>query len=382
MDDLTTLLALALQTPLGSSEPAEDIRPYLLNPGRDRLSLLLTLAAEMGLLRKSDGRIRPTRAAVSWLKLGREAQLHALADAWSKSNWNELRHTPELVCEGESWQNDPILARTALLDALPRSPEWFRLADLVAHIKQSDPDFQRPDGNYDTWYIREVGRDEYYTGFSAWDEVEGRLLRFLVQGPLYWLGMAEVAGMGATDGMAYRLTPRALDWLAAQPPPQEEAAVPLIVQADGRILVPLTSSRYHRFQAARIAEAQPATPGKPYVYRLTPHSLAAAREQGISPERLLQFLAEASRRQPPKSVRRAIMRWAEHGVEGRLETAVILRVSNATIIETLRNNPKTRDYLGESLGDFAVVVRRDRWQEFRTAVAQLGLLLDSKENNE
>ena len=47
------------------------------------------------------------------------AELRALVDAWSRSVWNELRHTPGLVAEGEAWQNAPLLARTALMDVLP-----------------------------------------------------------------------------------------------------------------------------------------------------------------------------------------------------------------------------------------------------------------------
>ncbi|MCA9972505.1 MAG: hypothetical protein KC425_19925, partial [Anaerolineales bacterium] len=73
---------------------------------------------------------------------------------------------------------------------------------------------------------------------------------------------------------------------------------------------------------------------------------------------------------------RGIERWAENGVEGRLETAVVLRVRDASILDTLARNPKTRDFVGERLGDLALTVRRDQWQAFRDATAELGLLLD------
>ena len=188
VDDLTTLLALAQRTGLHPDQ-LPDLRGLLMNPDRDRRSLLLTLATEMSLLRRTDERLRPTRAALDWLQRSREAQLRALVDAWSRSVWNELRHTPGLVAEGEAWQNDPLLARTALMDVLPADERWYRLADLVAVIRQQDPDFQRPDGNYETWYLRDAETREYLSGFAEWERVEGRLLRYLIQGPLYWLGM-------------------------------------------------------------------------------------------------------------------------------------------------------------------------------------------------
>jgi hypothetical protein len=149
------------------------------------------------------------------------------------------------------------------------------------------------------------------------------------------------------------------------------------VQADASLLAPHNADRYHRFQAARISQAEPVAPGKPFLYRLTPRSLALAREQGIAPDRILQFLEEASGRPVPASVKRAISRWAERGVEGRLESAVILRVREAAILETLRANPRTRNFIGESLSDLAVMVRLNDWPKLREACAQLGLLLES-----
>ncbi len=372
VDDLTTLLAAAQTTNLGP-ETLGGIRPLLGDANPDRLSLLMTLADEMGLLRQTDNNLRPTRTAVTWLKQSREAQLRDMAEAWSGSIWNDLCHTPGLRCEGEGWSNDPILARTTLLDHLPRDSDWYRLADLVAQIKDNDPDFQRPDGNYDTWYVRDVASDAYVTSFANWDVVEGRLLRFLVQGPLAWLGLVET-GYDGDD--LFHLTARALGWLQGETPPADEVRVPLVVQADATVLVPHNADRYQRFQVARISEAEPTAVGQPYLYRLTPAALAGAQQQGIAADRILQFLAEASGRPLPASVKRSVARWAERGVEGRLETAVILRVREAGILETLRTNPKTRPFLGESLGDLAVMVRLNDWANLRAATAELGLLLD------
>jgi hypothetical protein len=378
VDDLTTLLALAQRTALRSE--ALDLLPQiLLDNDADRRSLLINLAREMEMLREVEGGIRPTRTAVSWLTKSREAQLRALMDAWSSSGWNDLCHTPGLRCEGEHWHNDPILARTALLDALPQTPDWYRLSDLVGHIKKTDPDFQRPDGNYDTWYVRDVAQDNYLSGIENWELVEGRLLAFLVQGPLVWLGLAETAVQGKND--LFRLTDRALEWLASTPPATEEVTVPIVVQPDAAVLVAHNANRHHRFQVARISEPQPVTPGKPYAYQITPASLKQARAEGIEPDRILTFLQEAGERPLPAATKRGIERWQARGVEGRLETAVILRVRDAGILETLRTNAKTRDFIDESLGELAATVRLENWEKLREAAAQLGLLLDSTVQN-
>ncbi|MBX3056493.1 MAG: helicase-associated domain-containing protein [Anaerolineae bacterium] len=372
VDDMTTLITLAQQDGLQAGQ-LDETAPFLLNPHPERRSLLLNLATEMGLLALQENRLRPLPTAVTWLKTSRESQLRALAEAWSSSSWNELLRTPGLRCEGDQWHNDPILARTALLDALPRNPEWYHLDDLVSIIKNNDPDFQRPDGNYDTWYVRDLASNQYLNGFDSWERVEGRLLRYLVQAPLVWLGLAVTAV--PENHPAFALTDRAVEWLNGIPAENHEVPVPLIVQPDAIILAPANANRYHRFQVGRISEVLPAQPGKPYQYRLTPTSLARAQKQGISPERIVQFLEDVAGGLPA-SIKRGIGRWGEKGMEGRLETAVILRVRDAAILETLRANPKTRDYLGESLGDLAVAVPAAHWESLRAAVAQLGLLLD------
>lgn len=374
VDDLTTLLALAQSTSL-QSDKLDQLDDLLLNPDHHRRSLLINLAREMGMLREADAGIRPTKTAVSWLQKSREAQLRDLADAWTNSGWNDLCHTPGLACEGEHWHNDPLLARTGLLDALPTTDDWYSIADLSQSIKTNDPDFQRPDGNYETWYVRDVVTDVYLTGIENWDLVEGRVLAFLIQGPLFWLGLADTAVSGGKA--LYRLTDRALEWLENVSVVTKEVRVPIVVQDDATIIAPHNADRYFRFQVARISEAEPVQVNRPYQYRITPSSLASAKEQGIAVDRILQFLQESSERPLPLSTKRGIERWSERGVEAKLETMMILRVREAGILETLRSNPKTRDYIGQSMGDLAAAVRMDHWEDLRTAAAQLGLLLDA-----
>lgn len=374
--DLTALLAAAQLKPLKEGQ-AGRLMPLLLVPHPDRLSLLLTLAEELELLRGSTDGSRPTRFVVDWLNQSVEVQLHSLVDAWSRSAWNDLCHTPDLLCEGSAWHNEPILARAALLDVLVRSTDWFETSTVVELIKTTNPDFQRPDGDYDTWYIRDATSKDYITGFENWDYVERRLIHFMVEGPLAWLGMVDIAPRNNGYESLFRLTEQAVNWLEGRPPNTEEVTAPIVVQKDATLLVPHNANRYHRFQVARIAEPRPPESGKPQRYVITPRSLTLAREQGVGPDRLLGFLAEASGRPIPPSFRRALERWAKNGTEARLQRSVILQVKDAEILEKLRANARTRPYLAESLGELAVKVREDDWPSLRSAAAQLGLLLDT-----
>ena len=375
VDDLTTLLAEALRS-VEKEDERLSVDDLLLDPNPDRYSLLLNLAAEKGWLREDESGLRPTRSAVVWLKKSREAQLFELADAWSNSGWNDLCHTPGLICEGLNWQNDPILARTALFDALPQTEHWYSLEALVDLIRISNPDFQRPDGNYDTWYVRDTQTGGYLAGFDSWEHVEGRLIRFLILGPMNWLGITVPSGR--PEDAVFRLSELGLKWLAGRQPQEQEDKIPIVVHEDATVLVAHNSERYLRFQVARVAELEAVDGKKPYRYRLTPASLALAGEQGISADRLVRFLTQASGSEIPKSLQRAVSRWSENGVEGRLESVIVLRVSDEKILQTLRSNPKTRDFLSEALSDLAVAIKPGKWRQFRAACAQLGLLIDDK----
>ena len=296
VDDMTTLLSLAQAGQLRVGH-ADLIAPYMQIASLSRLELLTTLAVELKFLREvDDGLYRPTRAAVGWLQQQREEQLRTLAVAWSTTAWNELRHMPTIQCEGNSWQNDPTSARAALLNILKHTTDWYALEDTIDVIKQKNPDFQRPNGNYDTWYIRDTASDTYLNGFEHWPQVEGRLIAYLVTTPMHWLGLTDIGEE------SYRLTPRALAWLNKDTvPDQPPTATPPLMIIDGNARLTLSQhvNRYKRFQASRIATMMPLSPNQTagaiiYNYRLTPKSLASAKENSITPDRVIQFLEEAS----------------------------------------------------------------------------------------
>jgi len=375
VDDVTGLLAHS-QIYAIREENLFALQRWMLNKDLDRLSMLFHLCWDLKLFRATDEGARPTRAAISWLEQTREKQLRELVDGWLSSSWNELHHTPGLICEGDGWSNDPALARAALLVALPRHKKWTRLIDLISHIKQSNPDFQRPDGRYDTWYIRDSSTGDFLTGFENWDLVDGKHLEFLIEGPLSWFGMLDLYYDEADKELLFRLTERSINWLQKEEIEGEEVSIPIVVHNDATVIVSQDSSRYDRFQVARIGLFQPPQLDQPFEYWITPDALNLAHEQGIEVPRIIEFLESASERDLPPGTKRAIERWSDRGVEGRLEEAIILLVREAAILEKLRANPKTRPYIAEALGDLSAVVQLKDWQKLRHAAAQLGLLLE------
>ena len=127
--------------------------------------------------------------------MSRLQALSLLTKAWRASeSLNELRLVPGLVCEGE-WINQPRATREFLLHLLEGLPKgkWWSLPAFIRAIKEKYPDFQRPAGDYDSWFIKRLSDGIFLRGFASWDEVEGALVRYLITGPMFWLGLVELA---------------------------------------------------------------------------------------------------------------------------------------------------------------------------------------------
>lgn len=375
-EDMVTLLAYAQLTPLRleggtlTTRLPATVRRFLREP--EALDLCFQLALDLNLL--ADHPLKPDPAvARAFIEQPAAHQARALAEAWRTSaGWNDLRRLPGLVCEGTNWRNDPVTARAALLALLAEVPPrtWWSLAAFVAAVKERAPDFQRPAGDYDSWYVREAATGAYLRGFAHWDRVDGALLRWVITGPLRWLGMVEAA-----PGV-FRVTAAGAAWLSGQPVPEAAEARQVHLGLDGVIRAPLTLRPTDRFRIARVAKWL-SLEGEAYRYRLTPTSLKRAARQGIPLDRLIDFLRQIA--EPPglpPSLLTALQRWARNGAEAAIKEVTVLRLKSAEVLEALRRTPRVKDLLGEALSPTAIEVRAADAERLRGLLTELGLLVD------
>ena len=342
---------------------------------------LLLLLGEMGVV---DAQQLPIAEPVrEFLEAGRGQALARLVQAWQNSlAVNELHLLPGLICEGE-WKNDPRRARQAILDLVKQIPagKWWSLAAFVEAIRKRFPDFQRPAGDYDTWFIRREGSQEYLRGFEHWDEIDGALIRYLITGPLYWFGCvelglpAEISAEGRRPPTAFRLTTWAEALLAGDAPDLSAETEPSTLRSDGRLRIPRLGGRAFRYQAARFVDWQ-GFGKEAYHYRLTPGALARARQQGLRLSHLLTLLRRGNVAIPPILLK-ALERWEEQGSQARLEQLMVLRVSRPEILQELRASRAAR-FLGELLGPTAVIVKEGAGEKVLAALAELGYLGEAR----
>jgi len=226
----------------------------------------------------------------------------------------------------------------------------------------------------------------YLSGFESWEAVEGALIRYLVTGPLAWLGLTDLGTNLAHLSSfvsplascfllpsAFRLTPAGAAFLGLAEPPPEAEPTPLTLRSDFTLLVP-PARRYERFQLARVADRVGGEGN--FVYRLTPASLGRARRQGIPVARVLEFLSRATNAPVPRFVEAALTRWEARGPEARLERVMLLRLSSEELMAQVASSPPTRNLIHEQISPTAALVRERDCPRLITALGEMGLLPD------
>jgi hypothetical protein len=314
----------------------------------------------------------------AFLEEPRSSSLLHLVKSWlASTSFNELRQVPGLICEG-TWTNDPLATRQFILGLLERIPtgKWWSLSSFVWMIHDTCPDFERPSGDYVTWLIRRRVDDTFLHGSEHWDDVDGALIRYILTGPLHWLGILDLASAEKGRAItAFRLSEWSRDLLNGREPsnlPAENGR--LHAAANGRISVTLYLPRAVRYQVARFSMWE-SFRNDEYRYRLTPVSLKNALMQGLKVSHLLSILNKYAAAPLPPSFVRALNRWELNGTEARLEQPVILRLSRPEVLEELRKSRAGR-FLGEVLGPTTVAVKPGASIKILAALAELGLLTE------
>jgi len=310
-----------------------------------------------------------------FLELSRGEALAQLALNWQDSRqFNELALLPELVLEGE-WANEPLPTRGAILNFLSTIPQetWWNLESFVTAIHQQQPDFQRPAGDYDSWFIHHTDSGEYLRGFEHWDHVEGQLLRFIITGPLHWLGIFDLgAPREDQPARAFRFSKWSQALLRGEAPeglPIEDQKIQ--ARSDARLNLSPLVPRAVRYQIARFSHWEGLKRGI-YLYKITPASLERASQQGLRSDHLLTLLRKHADALPPTLVK-AIEHWEEHGGQVRIEEVQVLRLSSPEILGKLRASRAVR-FLGDPLGPTTVIVKPGAREKVLAALAEMGYL--------
>ena len=365
LDDATTYLA-ALRLTLESNGLSLD--------KQDHFPALQKLLTTSGIIKNN---IPQAEAVKKFLEASRPEALDMLFKAWLNSQtFDELRLIPGIICEGE-WKNQPLVTREFLMDLVNSIPQnkWWSLPAFLRAIKEKFPDFQRPAGDYDSWFIKRASDGQFLRGFAYWDSVDGALVKYIIH-MLHWLGVVDLASPEVgKEFTAFRILSKVEEpALSGEAVSKGQRSVDgkLNVSSNGRITISRIFSRAVRYQISRFCEWD-GEKGDDYLYSVSAQSLKRASEQGLKAEQLLAMLVKHTNGAVPPAMVKALKRWEQHGTEARVESLLVLRVSRPEIMEEMRSS-KAGKFLGELLSPTAVVVKSGAIEKVMAALTELGLL--------
>jgi hypothetical protein len=337
------------------------------------ITFLQQLAAFANLLNK-DGVIQPNQVR-QFMEAGRAQALLMLVNAWVGSEFNDLHQLPGLIFEGP-WKNDPLETRSYLIGELRKLPPqtWWSLPAFVESIRSQTPDFQRPDGDYDSWYIRRQNSEDYLRGIRYWEDIDGALIRLILTNPMHWLGLLDLAMPEENSRVsAFRFSAWTEDLLSDQPPanlPKETENVKFL--QDGTIRVPHSTSRAIRYQLARFSHLEREDP-RHYEYRILPDSLSAAVKSGLKIEQFVNLIQRCGDKPIPPSVLTSLENWKTHGIQTAFSAVILLTVQDGEIIDKLMNS-RAKKYLGERLNPTSILIQEKQQKLVMSILAELGYL--------
>jgi hypothetical protein len=379
VDDMTTFLAFvrlngaAIADDDLSPTDAAALQPFLIHDEPTRLTFVLYLAFSAGLVDVQDNRVQVRREGLQkWFSLPRWAQVKLLAETWrSTALYVDLFHVPTLLRDSQGFEYDPVTARQAILDHIARlapARAWWDVSSFIHIVKESDPDFQRLDGNYDSWYLRDL-RGQYLRGFESWDAVEGALIQFLIDRPMHWLGLVDIGDNAA------RLNAYGRAFIGLEPFPQPADPDERIrVQPDGTAHASRKAARADRFTLARMTEWVADAPH--YTYRFTLTSLRRAlHEQAITPAQVESYLKKHFDPKPIPIHLLQMLQMAQQGTlaHASIDRLIVLQTLSEDVMTQLFNDPVYRQHLGRRLGPLACVVLAEGAEALRRKLEQNGM---------
>ena len=291
-----------------SYEPADELGSRILQQDRRKndagTSILHTLPNAARLLLGSNRAEVAHELFTHWLYRVSYDELFDLQDEGLRLRCRANMMIQPALRSGEL-EVENMDARQTLIRLLSQAPtgQWINFSTFARFVYRLNPTFlQHRQGQFATphwWIEQQEGRTLHPTLFGDWMLAEGRYLAHLLQGPLYWWGICDVALSPDDSLLAFQLTPLAqlfLNELSQENllmPPETQAPThtgEIDITETGDLSIPCTFANWPFIELIeRFAEIKGAQASRLY-YRLTPGSLGEAFARGESPVPLLELL--------------------------------------------------------------------------------------------
>lgn len=306
---------------------------------------------------------------------------------WRNSErFNELAEVPEI-----NIITAPVFSvrepREHILDALSALPvnTWLSLNGFIAAIKKTSPQFLRKSFFENRGQIIDKDGNDL-SGIGAWFQLEGSYIRFLITGPLQWLGLAQIGYEDKTrtqpssfclsSDFSFFMRESKEEKLseALSTKPNLEQAVP-IISSDGAITSSNNVPRYFRYMTARFCEIENVKADNTS-FRITPASLSNAESNGLDRASFLALLRRFSKNKVPPSMEHLLSSGTAASLPATIYQAVILTIPEKDIFNELLFTPRLEKWLNQQINETSILIDPKGISEIRRFLMEREIFVD------
>ena len=309
-----------------------------------------------------------TEAIRSFMIQNRISAQIRLTDIWRHSaDYCELSEIEELTVS-----RLPVFDHTVPREHVIRmvsclEPDvWWSINGFLNAVKSSFPEFLRNTFSDDQWRILDKDGNDL-NGISSWFQLEGAFLRFLILGPLQWLGIIRIAytGKEETEAAAFRISKSGLFLLLESEKEQvstEIMAKPNLEQdlpgisIDGIITCSSNVPRYFRYMCARYCDIESFSKHGTISFRITPSSLAGAAEKGLKCSSFLSMLKRFSRNKVPPALENMLSSADKMDPPAVIYNAVLLTIPDAGIFRELSETSRLEKWILQQINATTLII--------------------------
>lgn len=361
------LLKLEAEAVSASNEP-EGLR------AEERWRFLLHVCLAGGWVRRDGAMLRPGRDA-GRLLAGSPAEVRKrLLDRYLRDRaWSELAAAGRIRQSLGSRRIDEALGRQLLLhylEELLRS-DWVDEERFIQAVFARNPDFLREDYGSPSWAVVDVATDAEVWGPNSWDAVEGEWLRYILRGPLYWLGLVRL-GTG-TDGRQL-LQPRRESEAAEQSHLLMDSALQpgVEVKEDLTVTAHATTDLANLYRLERYLDLRHR--GVTSEYRFTRSAVVDGLEKGGSWDELRELLHVAACSAVPPKVLETLQAWTSEYGRVEIESAVLLSAATWEDAEAAAGIPAVAACIEARIGPRSFKVTPEKVRDLVARLREAGHL--------
>ncbi len=339
----------------------------------DRWRFLAHLGLRAGVLERLGGNLVPTRAMQDLMDQDRDVALRLWKTYLRDPTWNDVVRSGAVRTEVVGRPSDPATARRELtgLLAILEAGEWVTPSSLIAMVRSVAPDFLRQRYEDSASGLLDLASGAVLSGPASWEKVEGTTIRYMLAGPLYWLGI--VAWGVSNDGTeTVSLTEHGAACLRETSPALRPRPEHASVGDDLVVRVPRKAhlGLLYRLEPYLTLVSR----GHISVYRLSQSSFGEAVQSGGSAQELTRLLGQLTGGPLPASVTNPIAEWTSRVGQVQVRPVVLLSTADDEVARCIASAERLAPMIREKLGARAFVVSGSQVDELVAELRDLGYI--------